>query len=122
MEVRSLLIALVAVALVGCETTSAIKCETKDVLIPVPFVPAPPVTTRPTLAVDALGGEVMPEDPAEREKFYGRLAQAYNASVVALQGYINELEATIKEYDRLSKETKTLEQLAKERAETVQPQ
>lgn len=122
MEVRTLLVALAAILLVGCETTSAIKCETRDVYIPVPYVPAPPVVERPALPVDAMANEKMPEDPVEREKFYGRLVQAYNASVVALQGYGAELEAVIKEYERLSKESKTLEQLIKERAEMVQPQ
>ena len=122
MEVRMLFVALAAIMLVGCGGQVGIKCDTQDVYIPVPYVPAPPVVERPSLPVDDMANEKMPEDPVEREKFYGRLSQAYNASIVALQGYGAELEAVIKEYERLSKESKTLEQLIKERAQTVQPQ
>lgn len=119
---KHLLVALVAVALVGCGGTTSIKTETKNVYIPVPYVPAPPVKSPPVLAVEDLANQPIPEDPKEREEFYGRLAQAYHASMIALMGYVKELEATIAEYDRLSKESKTLEDLIKQEAGKVKPQ
>lgn len=113
---------LASVLLVGCGGTTTIKTETKNVYVPVPYVPAPPVKTPPELAVDAIAEQSIPEDPIARGEFYGRLAQAYRASMVALQGYVKELEATIAEYERLSKESKTLDELIKQEAEKVKPQ
>jgi hypothetical protein len=120
---KGILVAIIAsVFLVGCETTPTIKTETKTVFVPVPYVPAPPVKTPPELAVDSIAEQPIPEDPIARGEFYGRLAQAYRASMVALQGYVKELEATIAEYERLSRDSKTLEDLIKQEAEKAKPQ
>lgn len=118
MVIRNTLIVLAAIGLAGCATKPArVVTDTVTVTIPVLYCPAPPEFARPELPLDQLrAGQGLSD---------GELAQAYNATIVALQGYASELETALQGYEDISEETKELqrkiEELLKQRTESEQP-
>lgn len=108
---------LVALLLVGCGGRLGIKTEVQKVYVPTPYCPAPVIPERPTLPFSSVPELAFPRIPNETDQqYYGRLAQAYNGAIVALQGYATELENSLREYAEISKQSKTLEQLIEEEA------
>lgn len=83
------LIALVAL-LSGCLGTRTVTAvETVEVPVPVSVsCPVPPSTSRPALAIEALGAGASAAD----------VARAYVATVVALQAYARRLELLLDAY------------------------
>ncbi len=121
---KVILASLLAIGLVGCgEGRLAIKTEVQEKFVPTPYCPAPKVIQRPSLPFASMEELTFPRNPGETNKeYYGRLAQAYNASIVALEGYASELEKQIKEYADISKQSQTLKQLIEEEAKKQKSQ
>lgn len=102
MEVKSLIVALVAsVALSGCSLFSPkIKTDVQKVLIPVVSIPMPPEMERPELPIDNMSQEQIDSD--------GEVVKHYKATVKVLQNYINELELVIENYRVQSKNAEVI--------------
>lgn len=95
--IKTLGILLCVGSLLGaCATTAPnltipSKCDPVIVKVPVPTAPpAPPIVSRPALAIDTL-------TPADA-KNYGKVAKAYKASIVSLEGYSQQLEIILDSY------------------------
>jgi hypothetical protein len=118
MVIRNISLALAVIGLTGCITpTPRVVTETVPISIPVLYCPAPPEFTRPELALDpARDGQQMSD---------GELVKAYNATIVALQGYATQLETALQGYEDISEETadlqRKIDELIKQRDESGQP-
>lgn len=105
MVTRAVVLLLVAIGLVGCNTTPTINTEVKKVAIPVLYVPEPPTVEKPDLPV------VCNEEASD-----GEIAKCYKAAVLLWQGYSKELEIIIQGYLEASKGSKPLEDYINEKA------
>jgi len=68
-----------------------IKTETQETLVTILYCPKPPETTRPDLPIHDMTPEQVADD--------GEVAKHYKATIKVLQGYAEELEKTLKNYD-----------------------
>ncbi|MEM1055167.1 MAG: hypothetical protein AAGI52_06545 [Bacteroidota bacterium] len=86
-----LLLAL-AMATSGCtRTRTVVETQVVSVAVPVPvYPPEPPALLRPSLPIQSLDSTATP----------GVTARAYVASIVALMGYVRELETLLNAYRR----------------------
>lgn len=89
---RFLLLLVLAVSASGCvRTRTVVETQVVEVAVPVPvYPPEPPVLVRPPLAITSLDSTASA----------GVTARAYVATVVALMGYVRELEALLNGYRR----------------------
>lgn len=94
--VKVIAVTLLAFLLAGCPSP-VIKTAGERVVIPVPYVPEPPKTDRPALPIDNITPEKLEQD--------GEVVKHYKATIVALQGYAEELERIIENYRNQAKET-----------------
>lgn len=79
--------------LIGCGSNQVrIRTEVQEVYVPLLYCPAPPVIERPILPIHQMTEEQL-QDP-------GIVVQHYKATVKILQGYSEELETTVKQYDK----------------------
>jgi hypothetical protein len=79
----------------GCATPVRIKTDVQEVFVPVLFCPAPPKIERPELPIEQLGNG---------KKSAGEIVKLYGATVKVLQGYAEELETALKQYDKTQEE------------------
>ena len=88
---------LISLFLVGCTTVP--KIETKTVLVPTLFCPAPPENTKPNLPIYSI---------SSRDDI-GDVVVKYKATVRSLIDYSNRQESIIRMYKTLSETSTSLE-------------
>lgn len=91
-------ILIVSLTLTGC-ATQVPKVETKEVMVPSLFCPAPPENSRPSLPIDTISSQ---DD-------IGTVAMKYKASLRALIDYSERQEDIIQMYKILSETSKQIE-------------
>ena len=74
----------------GC-TSRSIKTDVQETFVPILYCPAPPTITRPDLPIH----QMSPNQIASS----GELVKHYTATIIVLQGYAQELEQTLEQYN-----------------------
>lgn len=88
-----------------------VRTEVQEVYVPIVHCPAPPVIERPELPIHNM--------TPEQQKHPGEVVKHYKATVKDLQGYAQQLERILEEYDKGSElyenmENELFEQLKQE--------
>jgi len=90
------------VFLVGCASPQIrLKTEVQESYVPILYCPAPPQITHPTLAIEGMSSEDLQDS--------GEVVKHYKATIIQLQGVIDELETTLDQYDKNNEAYKELE-------------
>lgn len=90
---KNILILITVLTLSGCgvlKTKPNITTDVKPIAVPIVYSPAPPVVARPELPHQTI--------TPEKLKIDGEVVKSYAASIQALLGYSEQLEAIIAQY------------------------
>lgn len=90
--VKYIIASVLSLLIMGCGST-IVKTEVVKQYIPLLYCPAPPSLVRPSLPIYDITASTSD----------GEVAKKYKASVIILQGYVEELEKTVNEYDKTNK-------------------
>jgi len=93
---KILLITLLAISMASCSWLPRrdITTQTVKIKVPVLYSEAPPIITRPDLAIHEL--------PAGSRDDYAQIARYYKITVIQLLNYVEQLEAVLDNYQLIS--------------------